>query len=54
MFATLALPQPHEPERQQAAQLGAALGGRHVVGRQRVGAFHDGRLRDVSALSYSR
>ena len=31
-------PQPNQPERQQAAQFGAALGGGHLVGRERVGA----------------
>ena len=45
MFATLALPQPDEAERQKAAQLGAALGGSHVVGRQGIGAFHVVRVR---------
>jgi len=29
-----------KPEGEQAAQFGAALGGRHPVGRERVRAFH--------------
>jgi len=32
--------QPDETERQQAAQLGTPFGGRHLVGRQGIGAFH--------------
>ena len=31
---------PNQPERQQTAEFGAALGGRHLVGRERVRAFH--------------
>jgi len=30
--------QPDQPERQQAAQLGATFGGGHLVGRQGIGA----------------
>jgi len=36
----LSHPQPHQPKRQQTAQFGAALGRRHKVGVQGVGAFH--------------
>ena len=39
-FARLPHPQPKQPECQQAAQLGAALGGGHLVGRERIGSFH--------------
>ncbi|KND18641.1 hypothetical protein ADZ37_12085 [Pannonibacter phragmitetus] len=50
MFAQ---PQPDQPERQQAAQLGAAFGGGHLVGRQGIRAFHKGLVREVSPFSYS-
>ena len=48
-FATFPHPQPDQPERQQTAELGAALGGRHQVGRQRIGAFHVVRVRSAVA-----
>ncbi|WP_299364683.1 hypothetical protein [uncultured Paracoccus sp.] len=32
--------QPNQPERKQAAQFGAVLSGAHLVGRERVRAFH--------------
>ena len=32
------MPQSHQPECQQAAQFGAALGGGHLVGWERIGA----------------
>jgi hypothetical protein len=41
-FAYFPHPQPNQPERQQAAQLGAAFCGRHLFGRERIGAFQLG------------
>lgn len=41
-FVKFAHPQADEPERQQAAQFGAAFGGIHHVGRQGIGAFQLG------------
>jgi len=37
-FAPIPHPQPNQPERQQAAQLGAALGGGHRRRGERIGA----------------
>jgi hypothetical protein len=34
------MPKSHQPERQQAAQFGPTFGGGHLVGRERIGAFH--------------
>ena len=39
-FGMLALLQPYQSKRQQAAQFGPTFGRRHLVGRERVGAFH--------------
>jgi hypothetical protein len=39
--------QSHQAERQQAAQFGPTLGGGHLVGWERVGAFHDMGLGSV-------
>jgi hypothetical protein len=45
--------QPNQPERQQAAQFGAALSGAHLVGREGIGAFHAGLGAVVSSGLYS-
>jgi hypothetical protein len=37
------LPQADQPEGQQAAQLCAPFGRRHVVGCERIGALHTGK-----------
>jgi hypothetical protein len=42
MMAMVALAQPDEPERKQAAQFSPAFGGGHLVGWQRIGDFHGG------------
>jgi len=39
-FTVFTRSQPDETECQQAAQLGTPFGGRHLVGRQGIGAFH--------------
>jgi hypothetical protein len=39
-FSPILTKQPNQPECQQAAQLGAAFGGGHLVGRERVRAVH--------------
>jgi len=53
MLRALPHPQPNQPERQQAAQLGAAFCRRHLVGRERIGAFHAGLGVVVSSGLYS-
>jgi len=52
-FVPLAQQQPDQPERQQAAQFGAAFGGGHLVGRERIGTFHAGLGAVVSSGLYS-
>ena len=52
-FAPILPEQPNQPERQQAAQLGAALSGAHLVGRERVRALHAGLGVVVSSGFYS-
>ena len=56
MFAVVSLMQPHEPERQQAAQLGATFGGCHRRWGDRVGTTdgtgiecHDQKVQDYAA-----
>lgn len=40
MFASVAQSEADEPEGEQAAQFGSAFGGCHLVGGERIGAFH--------------
>ncbi|QOF73626.1 hypothetical protein IG197_11495 [Aminobacter sp. SR38] len=54
MMAMFALMQPNEPERQQAAQFGVALRGRHPVGWEGVGASHASLLSEEMPLPNPR
>lgn len=48
------MPQSHQPERQQTAEFGAALGGRHLAWRQGIGAGSIGVHRVSHAANATR